>query len=951
MNIHLNKLLIVIFLVVGQSIYGAVRLLENVCVPKITYFDKTVYNAANQTWAMAQNNNGYLCFANSAGLLEYDGSQWTLFTLPDNKSIVRSIAVSEDQRIYTGVRNEFGYWKEDVSTRKLKYTSLSKASKLKFQDEEIWKIVINREDVYFQSFRDIYKYNCQSRSISIIPAPTRFQFMFKVGNRMFAQDKISGLMELKDDRLVGIPGGEIFTGDCVYGMVDYGNKSILIATIDKGLFLMENDKVHSLVLPCNSYLVKNQIFSMALLPGGNLAFGTILNGLLITDHNGNILSAINKPKGMPNNTVLSLFLDKSNNLWLGLDRGICHIQMNSPIRTFPDPKGLLGSIYQTEELNGRLYFATNQGLFYCLLSDLNYPERELPIHLMEKSQGQVWSLQIIGSKLFCAHNKGVYVVDGDKGDFVYTKSGVTHWLYIDEKTLLFLSYNGLCTMHVNGDHYSVKEQPVFPYDGTSLAKDRTGNVYLGSSSTGYYRLKFDATYDNVISSNNQLSSLGINKNSINGIFSYKNEVYAVDPQTGILKLDYAKGRFIPQVQINRLLPSKENILRLQIDDKEMWCYGVNKFFYIKNYSTNHPVLVDRNMQSLYKQMISTFEHTKKITNDSYLVCTSNSFAVLNTRHASASGSKKVYIRDIGLFSDTLQSLDLPHAMDYYQKNPIEFPSNHKTIYVRFTLPDYENTGNILYSYRLKGSSDNYSIPSANNLATFTNLSAGDYILQIKATIVGTNEVYYSQELRIRILPPWYFGWMGGVLLLLLLSLVGLIYYKYLQRRWEKQQRRIMYAHEKEMAKMENRILQEQVKSQNDELARVTNAMLHKNKLMGKLDDEISKLVESKNVPQSDLKGLKSIVEKNKNPDEEWRVFEMSFNKTHDNYLVKLSTQFPGLTPSDLKLAAYIRMNINSKEVAGLMNISSKSIEMARYRLRKKLNLTRGQNLTKFLMGL
>lgn len=940
-----------LFLLFPIRALGAIDRLQNVCVPKITYFDKTLYNAANQTWTIAQNKKGYIYFANSAGLLEYDGSQWTLYSLPDNTSIVRSIAITDDQKIYTGVRNEFGFWAEDVQTRKLKYTSLSKATNLKFSDEEIWKIVPFGGDIYFQSFKNIYKYNIRLRQVTIIPAPNRFQFMFRVKQRLFAQDKVLGLMELRDDRLVGVSGGEIFTGDCVYGMTTYDDHSILIATIDRGLYLLENNAVRQAALPCNEYLVKNQIFSMASLPGRKFAFGTILNGLLITDHNGNILSTMNKPRGMPNNTVLSIFSDNTNNLWLGLDRGICHIQMNSPIRTFPDPKGVLGSIYQAEELNGRLYFATNQGLFYCSLADLQYPEKELQVHLMPKSQGQVWALQVVGNRLLCGHNKGIYVVDGDKGDFVYTKNGVTHWLYINDKTVLFLSYNGLCTMHLDGAKYSFKDQSVFPYDGACLTKDKNGSVFLGSASTGYYKIEFDENFDNVLSSSNQLASIGINRNTTNGFFADKENVYAVDATSGILKLDYLTNRFFPDRAINALLPPGVNILRLQLDGNSMWCYATNRFFYIRDYASAHPVLVERNMQSLYRQMISTFEHIRKIDDNSYMVCTSNSFAVLDTHYTPRPKKNAVYIRDIGLFTDSMRSLPLPRSLSYYQKQAVEFPFNHKTIYIRFTLPDFENEGNVRYSYRLKGSSDNFSIPSASNMATFTNLSAGEYVFQVRAKILGTDEVYYSQELRIRILPPWYLGWMGGCLLLLLLVMVGVIYYKYLQRRWRKEQRRLLYAHEKEMSQMENRLLQEQVKSQTDELARVTKAMLHKNKLMHKLDAEISKLTQSKLVPQTDLKGLKGIVEKNKNPDEEWRVFEMSFNKTHDNYLVKLSTQFPGMTPSDLKLAAYIRMNINSKEIAGLMNISSKSIEMARYRLRKKLNLAREQNLTEFLMGL
>jgi ligand-binding sensor domain-containing protein/DNA-binding CsgD family transcriptional regulator len=939
-------------LIFGWQIHANIEKIENMCVPKITYFDKNVYNAANQTWAIAQNKKGYLYFANSAGLLEYDGSQWILYSLTNNSSMVRSIAITDDQRVYVGVQNEFGYWEEDIATRKLKYTSLTKESNLKFTDEEIWKIIPYHDAIYFHSFKNIYKYNVKAKTISIIPAPNRFQFLFKVNDRLFAQEKVLGLMELKDDRLVAIPGGEVLTGDCVYGMAPLSSHAILIATMDKGLYKMENERIDKCNMPCNDFLIRNQVFCMALLPDGRFAFGTILNGLVITDHLGNILSNINKPKGMPNNTVLSIFPDQNNNLWLGLDRGICHVQMSSPIRTFPDPKGVLGSVYQVKEYRGNLFFATNQGLFYCKLADFSTPEKELQFTLMPKTQGQAWALEQVGDKLYCGHNKGLYVVNGTTGDFVYTASGVSQLLNLDNAHVMFLTYDGMCVLHIQGSAYSVKRQAICPYNASYLAKDRNNYVYFGNNSVGFFRAKFDNDFNNVTYCSNQLSPIGISSKTAKGIFSYHDKMYLIDSKDGLMKFDYVKNRFVPAPEINKLLPPHADLYRLQIYEDEMWCYGAQQFFCIRDYDKPAAYLLSRNMESLYNQLLYRYENIQRIQTGSYLVCTSNSFAILNTMFPSKQKKKNmVYLRDIGVFANSMNSLTLDHDLAYYQEHQIEIPHNKNTVFIRFSLPDYENTGNIRYSYRLKGNSDNFSIPSASNIATFTNLPAGEYVFQVKATIVGTNEVYYSQELRIKILPPWYLGWIGVLLFLLLMAVIALVYYKYLQARWKKQQRRISLEHEKEMAHMENRLLQEKIKAQNDELSRVTKSMLHKNKLMNKLDAELQKLNSNKEIPSGDLKGLRQIVDKHKNPDEEWKVFEMSFNKTYDNYLVKLSTQFPGLTPADLKMAAYIRMNISSKEIAGLLNISLKSIEMARYRLRKKLNLQREQNLTEFLMGL
>ncbi len=924
------------------------------CIPKLTYFDKNVYNASNQTWSIAQNKKGYLYFANSGGLLEYDGSQWTLYSIPGNSSMVRSVAITDDQRIYVGMQNEFGFWCENPYTRKLFYTSVSTQFHIHFADEnDIWKIIPFHGDIYFLSFQNIYKYSPVTNRIVIIKAPHLFQFLFTANNRLFAQDKVLGLMELKNEKLTEIPGGEVLNGDCVYGMEPLDTKNILIATIDKGLYQLVNGKVEKNHWPCNDFLTKNQIFSMIMLPDGRYVFGTILNGMLMTDHTGNILSNINKLKGLPNNTVLSIFLDHSNNLWLGLDRGIAHIQLNSRIRTFPDPKGELGSVYQVEEYNGNLFFATNQGLVYCNLEDFNHPEREIKFNLMPNTQGQAWSLLKVGNQLLCGHNKGLYVVNGNQGRFVYTGSGISKMLAMDDHTVMLLSYDGLCKVKISGSNYDVQPEPIYPYNGAFIAKDKKNDLFIGNNVSGFYRIQFDASFDHVIYASNRLGSLGIHNETAKGIFSCKDDLFLLD-ETGIMRFDYTQNHFEPMQAVNRLLPHHVALYRLQISDNDMWCFANNQFFCIRDYNSSKPYLISNHLESLYPQVISNYESIKKLDDDNYLVCTSNSFSIANLNYVVSSNKQtQVYIRDIGEFSNKMISKELPHSIDYYASHAIEFPHSANTIYIRFTLPDYENTGEIEYSYRLAGKTGNanYSIPSQNNIATLSNLSAGDYVFQVKASIKGTNQVFYSQLLHITILPPWYLGWIGLVVLVLLLSLIAWLIYNYLQIKLKKQHQRISEKHEKELAVVETKLLQEKVEKQNEELSRITKHMLQKSRIINKVDAEIEKLASDKAISTSHLRGLKMIVEKNRNPEKEWEMFEMSFNKTYDNYLVKLNNRFPGLTTGDLKLAAYIRMNISTKEISGLLNVSGKSVEMGRYRLRRKLNLLHDQNLTEFLMNL
>lgn len=949
---HRTMLIIIsMFLQLSTCIFAGVEKIENMCIPQIVNFDKTSYNAANQTWHISQNKKGYLYFANSGGLLEYDGSQWTNNTLPNGESLIRCVAVADDQKVYIGAQSEFGYWSEENGSRKLKYFSLSQHFNLKLKDEDFWKIILSRNEIYFPSAKNIYKFNTKANTISIIPAPNWFQFVFEVNERIFVQEKKLGLMELRNNKLVPITGGAVLNGDCVYGMVPLSSTSILIATIDKGLYRMDNEVVSKCNFPCDAFLTKNQVFSLSLLPNGYIAFGTILNGLLITDHNGNILSNINKQKGLANNTVLSTFCDKNGNLWLGLDMGISHIQINSPIRNFPDPKGSLGSVYDVKEDNGHLYFATNQGLYYCSTADLAYPDRELKFTLLPNMQGQTWELQRIGNRLFCCHNKGLFIINGTQVTHVYKGSGVNHLVEINDKTAVFSTYEGLCVLKMQGKAFTTQKIGQYPYYGNYLAKDKNNLIYVGNNSVGIYQLQFDANFDKVLASRNKLDNIKLNKNTFKGVYSDRDNLYLLD-KSGILKYDAKQNCFLPDATLNRLIPKDGSVNRLQFTNRDMWCYTSDRFFCIRNYNQPSAYLLTRNMESLYNKVVNTNENILNIAPDKYLVCTSSSFSVLNTANFGRQNNKmQVYIRDIGTFTNKMRSLELENPMAYYAKHDIEFPNNHSTIFIRFTLPYYENAEKIRYSYRIKGSSDNFSIPSQSSMITFPHLPSGNYVFQVKATIEGTNEVYYSQDLQIRILPPWYLGWMGYVLLFLLLCGAAYLLSMYHKTRLQRQKNHIANEYEKEMSKMENNILQEQVRLQNEELLRITKTMLRKNKLMNKLDTEILKISENKSIPASNLRGLKAIVEINKNPEEEWKIFEMSFNNTYNNYLVNLSNRFPSLTTSDLKLAAYIRMNISSKEIASLLNISLKSIEMARYRLRKKLEIEHEQNLTAFLMSI
>jgi DNA-binding CsgD family transcriptional regulator len=100
---------------------------------------------------------------------------------------------------------------------------------------------------------------------------------------------------------------------------------------------------------------------------------------------------------------------------------------------------------------------------------------------------------------------------------------------------------------------------------------------------------------------------------------------------------------------------------------------------------------------------------------------------------------------------------------------------------------------------------------------------------------------------------------------------------------------------------------------------------------------------------TELKKLIRTLSEDDKMDNDWEHFTQHFDKVQRDFLATLKEKHPGITPNELKLSAYLRMNLSTKEIAQLMNISVRGVEISRYRLRKKLGLPAGGNLFDYLM--
>ena len=303
-------------------------------LPIIKNYTTEDFHAGTQSWNMAQDKNGILYFANNSGLITFNGTYWKLYHLP-NATIIRSVIIDSKGRIIVGGQDEIGYFFPDKNGT-LTYTSLKSLIPLQSrQFGDIWNIVMNGDEIFFRATDRIFQ--LKNSVVKVFYPTSEWTFLEKSGNQIFAQDKAKGLMLFKNNSWEVYSSNPVFTTTVVTSVMNYGQDTILVATLKKGMYTVSPNSITRKNTILDRELLNNQIYTAKKINDNRFVIGTISNGCYIINHDGNLVQKFTKKEGIQNNSVLSLFLDRDLNLWLGLDNGIDFIAYNSSLKyIFPD---------------------------------------------------------------------------------------------------------------------------------------------------------------------------------------------------------------------------------------------------------------------------------------------------------------------------------------------------------------------------------------------------------------------------------------------------------------------------------------------------------------------------------------------------------------------------------------------------------------------------------------
>lgn len=951
------RCLLTIFLLADVALASEIK---SVGVPYIQNYPKAIYASGNQNWSITKDKNGVMYFGNAEGLLSFDGKYWQKYLMP-NRQIVRAIAADLNGKIYAGGFGEFGYWA--LKNKKLAYHSLIPLlPKGTILNDEVWKIFVEPNRVIFQSFSKIFI--LKKNKISLVKAPGAFLFLHRVQHRFFIEVLNQGLFELKDEKLVLIPNSQQLGTEGILSILPYKNNQFIIGTSKNGLFIFDGKQFKIFQTPANQYLKTYQLNNGTQVLNKYYAYGTILNGLVIIDENGKVVQRINKTSGLQNNTILCLYADNEQNLWAGLDNGIDRIELNSPLYFYFDKVGQFGTVYSSIIFNNKIYLGTNQGLFSSRWS----ADNPFNFKLIPNSQGQVWDLTIINNELICGHNNGTFKILDDKIVWISKTNGGWTIKRLNSNQNLFVqgTYTGLSLFGstTNGLTFSSKISG-FEAPSRYVEQDNKGDLWVAHAYKGLYKLTLNRSFTQVTSYRYYDEKNGLPSNYNINIFNLENKI-VFSSDAGFFTYDELSNRFTPYETLNKRIGSFAFANKIiPAGDKKYWFINHGKTALINFYEPGK-VQIDSNQFSILDgRMVQYYENISRIGNQIYLISVDDGFVIYNTNQTAEMAKNKlphVLIRRIEDITDKIFLLSETGA----NANVLSIKNNRNNIRISYALPYYRQA-KVKYQYLLEGYSKAWSDWSFDTQKDFTNLSSGTYRFKVRVKI---DDSFIGKEtaLIFKILRPWYLSnWaiFCYIILFIIVLVAGKkIYERKLKNDSEKITNRLQAeqdeilkqeaeANEKQIVKLQTEKLQAELASKNRELANSAMTLVYKNELLQKLSDEITKLKDEngKRLSEDQTRKIQKVINDGMNDERDWHLFENSFNEAHESFFKKLKAEHPNLVPNDLKLCAYLRMNMSSKEMSSLLNISLRGVEIRRYRLRKKLAVPHDKNLTEFLMEL
>ncbi len=459
-------------------------------------FTSQDYHAFVQNWSVVQDTHGIIYVGTNDGVNVCDGASWRMITMP-NASIVRSVNVDGNGRIYVGAVNEFGYLAPD-SKGTMGYISL--LQHIKEQERSfgsVRNVVVTSDEVFFRT--NVYLFRLSTTSLPLATrqgqvhswrAQSGFTGAFVVKNQLYVQQDSIGLMTLAGDSLRLVPDGEKFRTMRVYFMLerDRNGRDILLGTRD-GLFIFDGTSFHLFQTDADAFLRANRLQHGTNLTGGLIAIATERGGAIIMDSEGRVRQILDKAAGLRDVHVKFAYQDREGGLWLALNNGIARYEIQSPFTLFQRIPGIENGVVSIVRHHDVLYAATGLGVYY--LRTATNAGGSAVFKPVAGITSQCRPLLSANGFLFACASDGLYEIIGDRSKLI-TKGSVD-CLYRPPRDAnrVYVGFtDGLGVLQVHAEGYKFLGRfPGITEQSRYIAEDESGTLWIGMTVQGVLRVQ------------------------------------------------------------------------------------------------------------------------------------------------------------------------------------------------------------------------------------------------------------------------------------------------------------------------------------------------------------------------------------------------------------------------------------------------------------------------------
>ncbi len=918
--------------------------IENIKRPFVTNFgaDQLSVGTVND---VDQSNNGLYYFATSSGLVETDGLTHRVYQ-KGKLTDLSAIYVQNDSVIFSGGYGGFGRWDKNEFGA-FKYTSLYYVypTSKNYLQPTFSGIETYNDEIVFQSQDFLYFFNPKTTSIRTLKAPSYYNNIYKTSKHLLAIDISGDVYNIEGDSL------KLFQKNkgkqaMITTILETANNSFLFVYKNGELWLKKEDSF-LLKKKFNSYTLNTAVFDVE----EKLVIGTNLNGIYVLDHDFMIEKSIDDQDGLQSNFVRKLVTDKRGSIWVSNDKGIHYLPHNNEVSVINDSnRNGISFSYFLDKSKNELLKGTNQGLFVLDIQNNNNEFK-----LIENSQGVTWDIKKIDQTVFVGHANGIFRYEDNSLIPIHAINGA--WNFKQHplrKDLIFCgTYNGIILLKKTNNIWRFYKRLDGFWDSSRFMEFDKQSLWVCHPAKGFYKIDLSLDFEYLLSYEFYQNFDSSDSSFYNYFYKLNNELIFYNP-TGFYKYDYTDNTFYISDKPTKLFNGINNLFSIQQMDQLLWFTTKNYIGYI-NLKNKEPTKV---IQPFFYDRINNLRDFTKfiqLDEDHFIFNTDSKSLIYNHRNFKLKKYEKIIdppivkgIKFVGI-NDTI-------VHKTFDTNDVKVPHKNNSLTMDILIPYYLENSNLKLEYKVNMEGI-WMNSKTNNGINLSGLNTNRYQLFIR---LNDQEGNTSEEISYGFIikPLWYFSSLAISLYIVLIFIVFIFTFIRIEIKNQKDKNRLVEGEkrkqkikindleleklkgEKLMLDLQQEKLQLQIENHNQELAFSTYTNIKKNDLLRNLKEHILQVNKVKSI-ESLNPSMKSIVKKINNELDgayDWVKFEYHFKKANPHFFDSLQQAHPSLTSNDIRICAFIKLNLPTKQMASFLNINTKSLEMTRYRLRKKLNL-------------